>query len=213
MTIVVTLMPCGQPVNPWFDQCQASVRGRATHVVLLDQLGYMDARLWSYSQGETMANLDHDDVLPPGGLEACEAALQATGAGVAFTWQRSIDGSGGTQKERTEPVRPRDVASTPDSIHHLSVLRTDLIPPQLLSEIKAARLLHIDWVVRAYLALVHGAVQVPMIGYLWRQHRGQMTRNMDKADFKQIDTARKFISRWAHRANDGRAFQTWKENA
>lgn len=210
MTIVVTLMPCGRPVNPWFDQCLASVRGRATHVVLLDQLGYMDARLWSYSQGETVANLDHDDVLPPGGLEACEAALQATGAGVAFTWQRSIDGHGVVQRERTERVRPVDVMSTPDSIHHLSVLRTDLIPTTLLSEVRAAGLLHVDWVVRAYLALVHGAVQVPMIGYEWRQHRGQMTRNMDKADFKQIDTARKFISRWAHRSNADRPFQVYQ---
>jgi hypothetical protein len=213
MVTVFTLTRADRVPGQWFGQCCASVRGQARHVVLLDQLGYVGSRLWCYSQGETMANVDDDDIVMPGALQACEEALVATGAGIAFTWQRYVGPDGSILRERREPVTRRMAASTPDSIHHLSVLRTDLLPRALLDEIAERGLLHVDWIVRAYLALVHGAVQVPMIGYAWRQHSGQITCNAGAAWHGQVDVARKLISRWVDPWRGHEAFPVFAEVA
>lgn len=209
MVTVFTLTRIGHPPCQWFGQCCASVRGQARHVVVLDQLGYVGSRLLCYSQGETMANLDDDDIVMPGALQACERAMAATGAGVAFTWQAYIDHQGRTLRERREPVTRKLAATSPDSIHHLSVLRTDLLPQVLLDEVAERRMHHVDWIVRAYLALVHGAVQVPLIGCAWRQHAGQITRNTDAVWFGEVDAARKLISRWADPRREHEEFQVF----
>lgn len=201
MTAVYTLVPEGRD-NPWQAECYASATGCAEHVLLtVPAGGFFAARKAVYTnQGKRrgyVACLDWDDVLRPGAVEMCERALRKHSAGCAFTFQEKIDADGKVLSVQDEPITRMHVTSVPESIHHLCVINAALVPPELFGVIERVAPLCIDWLVRAYVALRFGAVQVPILGYGWRMHADQTTRQCAQEFADQIPYARALARSWA----------------
>ena len=198
MVRLVTLIPDGQTGthHTWLDECVRSTAGQGEHVVREAREGFFEARRWTYTLGGVVACVDWDDRLVAGAAEACVNPKDRHNAAVAFTLQRLIGEAGEPLGERRGTVNPRHLAYKPDSIHHLTCFRSELVPLDLMSVVAACAPLCVDWVVKAYLALHHGAVQVPMVGYEWRQHAAQASRTRDAEYGLQIPIARALIKTW-----------------
>lgn len=203
---LVTMVPGAGAGSPWLDECMESARlSGGTHVVVEADEGFFAGRRTTYRFGGVVACLDWDDRVLPGAVDACERAMSEARVAVAFTWQRRIYAQGGTLDERIAPVVRRHLTDIPDSIHHLACVRTDLVPDGLLDVIERVAPLCVDWIVKAYLSLKYGAVQVPMIGYEWRQHENQASQVMNGEYAEQIPLARALIRTWSH--IDSRQFE------
>ncbi len=160
----------------WLAECKASVQG-VDHIIADGFLDFQETRWNLAHSAEFVAWVDDDDRVVGDAIQQCVRALKETGAGVAFTQEARIDESG----KRIDTYSPwdsvtlRDVAMHPQALHHLAVVRSSALAPEVLEQ--AQRIgIGIDWLMRAHAALRHGAVQVPMIGYKWRQHDGAESR-------------------------------------
>lgn len=173
---VITLTRGDRPA--WLAECCSSVRLPRrcdTHQIL--QCGgeaFQETR-WetTKSAGGYVAWVDDDDRVVGDALALCVRALDATGAGIAFTREVRIDVDGKPLPAAVgRPVSRMDVAMHPRALHHLAVVRADCLDPIVLQH--ALRIgIGIDWLMRAYAGLVHGAIHVPVVGYEWRQHQLQ----------------------------------------
>lgn len=178
--LVATLTQNKRP--EWLDEARMSVPSGFRHCVVSDGGDFQGAR-WALAQSaECVAWLDDDDRLVSGGLEACIAALTANPhVGVAFTYEARIDESGARFSEDVRPRTYLDVAMHPRELHHLAVVRRGAIDPAVLGH--AQRIgCGVDWLMRASAALQYGAVQVPVLGYEWRDHRDTLTRRSADAE-------------------------------
>jgi hypothetical protein len=172
MDLVVSTLTRGDRPR-WLAQCCASVASElprgAQHVVSRCPSDFQGARWESAQWAEAIAFVDDDDMMVGNALDLCRKALEQTGAGVAFTFEQRIDANGAPMSCDTRSRTTHDVAMHPRMLHHLAVVRRSCLHPVILEH--AQRIgIGIDWLIRAYAALKHGAVQVPVIGYLWRQH-------------------------------------------
>ncbi len=181
MLTVVTLTAGNR--NVWLEQCQASVEASlpcdAQHIVRLHTTeDTQELKAEVLTAYPLVAWVDDDDTVAAGALSACVAALQSTGAGVAFTDELLVDTTGQPlpyQSVRTQ-VRYDDCVLNPRAIHHLVVIRTECIPAEAVE--LAIRLgTGIDWLTKAGAALCGGAVHVPIFGLNYRQHNTQENRN------------------------------------
>lgn len=194
---IVTLVPTDRAGGPWLEECVDSAIGQGHHVLTDVPPGeFFRARKAMYRAGGLVACLDYDDRLLPGAVAACEAALGKCRAGVAFTWQARITEEGAQYKVLDQPVTRQHLAAIPESVHHLAVIRSSLLPECLFDLAEAVAPLCVDWIVKAYLAFKFGAVQVPMVGYEWRIHTGQTVQNHKEAWDVQIPLARSLIRTW-----------------
>lgn len=127
--------------------------------------------------GGYVAWVDDDDLVCNDALGLCAKALDESGAGIAFTFESGWFSDGSMLATDYREKSLRDVAMHPQAIHHLAMVNTACLDPVVLAE--AQRIgTGIDWLMRAYAALKHGAVQVPVIGYQWRQHDEQESRTV-----------------------------------
>lgn len=158
----------------WLAECVRSVRDQmpvdSVHNIV-DGTDFLPAK-WSATQvGDYFAWVDDDDLVCNDALSLCVRALEQTGAGVAFTYEQQMDAEG---RDLGAPDRSvvhlSDVAMHPRMLHHLAVMRSDALSPHVL-DLAAEFGLGIDWLCRAWCALKHGAIQVPIVGYRWRQHQ------------------------------------------
>jgi hypothetical protein len=192
----------------WLRQCFESVAGQGTHISYESE--FLAGRAHLYRMGGVVACLDWDDRLMPGAVAACEQALAETRAGLAFTWQRRIDASGARIGDDCQPITRLHCSSEPNSIHHLVCIRSELVPAGLIDLIEKIAPMCIDWIVKAFVALKYGAVQVPMIGYEWRQHQEQTSRKYWKEYREQVPLARALIRTWLPSdISQTRAFPIW----
>lgn len=157
--------------------------------------------------GGMVAWVDDDDEVANDGLRLCKEALERTGAGIAFTYEERMnvhgENIGGGIPFGELPRTLRDVAMHPRMLHHLAVIRTDCLRPEVLEQ--ADRIgIGIDWLMRAYVALKHGAVQVPVYGYRWRQHAQQesKTTTWDLAYEAAMPALRQITKSWLHHDED-----------
>jgi hypothetical protein len=162
--------------SPWISQCIESVEAACIpdmyHEVCAMRGGFIHARWEAMQSAEFVGFVDHDDIVMPGAISACMEALQATGAGVAFTDQIGINEFGDPVANYNRARFAMDVALDPQSLHHFALIRRDALGPEVLTETLRAGI-GIDWLGRANAAMRMGAVHVPMVGYLWRQHERQ----------------------------------------
>lgn len=178
---VITLTRGGD--TPHLAEATASVQAAlpkyGTHFVRQTQHFQRDRWESTVDQGaEYVAWVDDDDRVLPGAIEAAVTALDATGAAIAFTLEHQITANGEPlpYRPRTLPHRKMDVAMHPRSLHHLTVLRASCLDDEVYQH--AARIgVGLDWLIRAWCTLKHSAVVIPQVGYEWRQHPGQDTRN------------------------------------
>jgi hypothetical protein len=195
---LITLLPPGKQDDKWLVECSESAKGQGKHVVVnVADGGLFQARKDGYSWGGMVACLDYDDRLVSGAVRACVDALESTRAGIAFTWEARMDESGRRTSERRGPVTQRHLATMPESIHHLAVIRSELLPGHILELAEHVAPLCVDWIVKSYLAFKFGAVQVPMVGYEWRFHGDQITQKHHSEWSRQLPLARSLIRTWA----------------
>jgi len=134
------------------------------------------------SKAKYVAWVDDDDRVMPGALAKCVEALEATGAAMAFTDEAHIDANGDRLRlSSNRPRSRRDLAMHPRSVHHLSVFRVAALDPIVRTHAKRIGI-GTCWLIRAHAGLVHKAVHVPIVGYEWRMHPGQDTKDIDFAD-------------------------------
>lgn len=177
---VVTLTRGGAP--RWIGECTASVTTAlppygAHRIVKSDNFQRDRWRTTAQADAQYVAWVDDDDHVLPGALDAAVRALDQTGAGIAFTFERQIATDGTPLPFKTpRQMSKRDVAMHPRSLHHLTVVRTSCLSDEIYTE--ACRIgVGLDWLIRAWCTLRCGAVVVPKVGYEWRQHAGQDTRD------------------------------------
>lgn len=189
----------------WLAECCESVRvalpGCGIHKIIECREDFQAARWDGYQSAPYVAVVDDDDRVLPGALQACIDALDETGAGVAFTAERLVDEAG-----RLLCINDRDglwlseIAMHPRVVHHLAVVRRDMLDPVVLRE--AQRLgCGIDWLVKAFAAMRGGAVKVPVMGYEWRCHPGGLCQEPDEASafHRQMPEMRRLILSWMTR--------------
>lgn len=213
---VITMTRGDRPV--WLAECLQSVLHTipkdARHLVHVGGHDFQVDR-WNAARGtdsEYIAWVDDDDMVLPGALQACMDALDATGAGAAFTAEDQLDANGRRIRLPIRRVNTRDIAMTPQAMHHLSMVRVSALHPDTMAH--ADRIgIGIDWLMRAGAALTRGAVQVPMTGYLWRRHDAQeSSRTAWETAYQQAMPAlREVTTLWG--GGVGRSIPLWKGNA
>jgi hypothetical protein len=199
MSLAVITLVHGATRPDWLLACAESVRERlpddALHVIVDGSGDFQRARWETYRSAELVACVDHDDLLVGDSLRWCLDALEQSGAGVAFTHEGQIDGEGQPLRVANRALSYRDVAMHPRPLHHLAVIRSACIAPEAW-QLAQAFGVGIDWVVRAWVALHHGAVQVPQLGYLWRRHAQQASSLWAQQFETAIPGLRRELLRW-----------------
>lgn len=197
--MITVLTPTRNLWPAWLEECRASVAASlpASRHVVVHCLPEEYVALRTTPQAtEYVAWVDDDDRVMPGAIQACVDAMESTGVGVAFTYEARIDQAGdrlGAVDTRRRTLR--DVAMHPRGMHHLTVLRSRLIAPEVIEH--AHRIgLGVDWLVRAYLALKHGVVHVPVVGYEWRQHGEQDSARVADEYAAAMPALRDVTNRW-----------------
>lgn len=201
MITFYTLIPEGK-TNPWIQKCFQSVPSEFEHLTINVKHGdFFSARKLVYTNNGTqkglVACLDWDDVLVSDAVFPCHSVLKKQNPGCVFTFQEKISGDDSHISVQNAPVSKLDVASVPESIHHLCVINSSYIPMEVFDLIEKIAPICIDWLVRAYVALRFGAIQIPMVGYKWRMHENQSSRVLGDEFTKQIQYARALARSWA----------------
>ncbi len=147
---------------------------------------------------EYVAWVDDDDLVLDGALARCVDALEVSGAGLAFTDEGRMDAAGAViVPTESRKLTRRDLAMHPRTAHHLCVVRRSCLAPVLLEHAQRVGI-GIDWLMRAYAGLVHGAVHVPVVGYLWRGHPGQESKTTawDRKYLEAMPALRALTRQW-----------------
>lgn len=182
--------------SKWMNRCVESVEKylpscseAAVHQVipLTEQDDFLQARWDAFQLSEYVTLVDDDDEVDNDSIRMCLAALETSGAGVAFTNQTVIDEHNEILRIDNRELKYSTVARSPQSIHHLAVVRRSAIDPELLDIAKEIGT-GIEWLIKANAALRRGAIHVPIQGYKWRRHNSQhslrdhrnFTENMGK---------------------------------
>lgn len=188
----------------WLRECVRSVEENlpagATHSIVDGSVDFQRTKWETAQAGEYFAWVDDDDLVCNDALALCVRALEQTGAAVAFTFEQKMDAVGRdlAPAPRTR-VDKTDVAMHPRSIHHLAVMRREALDPCVLEHAKEFGL-GIDWLCRAWCALRHGAVQVPVVGYRWRQHNDNPLHRAEGERYRcAMPAMQKLLLSWMHR--------------
>jgi glycosyltransferase involved in cell wall biosynthesis len=172
--------------HDWFATMLDSVPANVVHEIITvppnaTHEQWAEARVRALREARTpfVGFLDDDDVVHSQAVEWCERALDATGAGVAFTQEARIDAFDNVIEEPVERQRFYfEVRLMPRIIHHLALMRRELIPDDAL-DVERELGFGFEWWIKARCAFAAGAVQVPRVGYFWRQRSGQMSESHD----------------------------------
>lgn len=153
------------------ERCKASVLAAlpegAKHVVIPIMSDFVENRCKSFLIDEYVAVVDDDDYIHPESLKLCMAAIQQSGAGLAFTSEVVVDNAGKVlQPSSKAPRMYQNIAMFPREAHQLRILRTSCLDERALN-IARKYGLALDWLVTLQAAFVGGAIHVPIDGYYW----------------------------------------------
>jgi hypothetical protein len=135
---------------------------------------WVHSRVHDAKEHDLVAFVDDDDFIPPDALRICLDAIQSTGLGAAVTNEVEVDLSGKTIQRAFGDRAYHHAAIHPRVVHHLCVLRGNLIDERAI-ELHKRFGVGIDWFIRQSVVQQHGCVQVPIDGYFWTQHQNQHT--------------------------------------
>lgn len=147
-------------------------RAGAQHLVIPCESELMEARWEARKISEFIAFVDDDDYISQDSIIKCMAALQVSGAGLAFTNEILVNPDDSVITRNDKDKSYEHIALTPLVVHHLCVMRTELIT----DDVKALADEHhcgVEWLMKAKCALTGGAVHVPIDGYYWVHHENQ----------------------------------------
>jgi hypothetical protein len=160
----------------WHDALFESLSGQSCNIFVVDAIpgNIGRGRLLGYSQGcaPYVSFADDDDIVEPGAIDACIEALHRNpGAAGAYTDEVWIDERGNWLRDGLSVGVEWSLKwhlSTSFGVHHLLVMRRDVLMPLLPIVDGFAR--SADWTLTRLLALKGRWIHVPMIGYRWRRH-------------------------------------------
>jgi len=169
----------------WLAEALASVRSHPAVVHILENgnsVGVGRARGYALGGCPFVAALDADDVLMPGAVEACLSALaDAPDAVGAFTDLIRVDADGSPfgagSSTGTGPWSPMRQFYSLGYGSHFAVFRREALAPHLRRLQDFPRLA--DYVARGLVAGDGDWLHVPMDGYGYREHPGQVSRHFD----------------------------------
>lgn len=172
----------------------------ASHEIIVVPPGeYYEARKAAWQSGGYVGLLDNDDTFPRGFLvRSFEPYL--SGVGVVYGCEERIDDRGRRISDRSREATADDIAERATGIHHFALINTDCIEREVFDEVeREGAFLCIDWVVRSYAALIHGATFVDVHSYNWRQHSEQMTHHARGAMANSVSSALRVINGYYRR--------------
>jgi hypothetical protein len=147
-----------------------------------------------------VAFVDDDDTIDPRSISLCLDAIKSTGAGIAFTNEVTVNSDLSVIGHHDSRKKYETIRFLPRGIHHLCVMKSELIDPSVLDMARNFKL-GIDWFIKASVALSHNAVHVPYPGYFWTVHPGSYTVNTHKDFVRQIpEMTKKITERWGARS-------------
>lgn len=186
------------------DECVRSVArcaGDVVHAVSYRRDDFIAKRWRGLTRdADFVGFVDDDDRLVGDPIAACAHALRDSGAGVAFTYDRTIDAIGGKVREYTGATDYARIGDHPYAIRQFALFRRECITPAALVLAQQIGPHVLDLAIKAQVACDFGAVQVPMIGYERRAHAGGMSRT-GSADFRaQWSRAQPALAAWLARS-------------
>ena len=167
----------------WHDGIFASLSDQPCDVHVIDAIpgNIGRGRVMGFRAGSApyVSFADDDDIVMPGAVEACVEALERDqGAVGAYTDEVWIDEHGGWLKDGPSVGSEWSLSwhlSTSFGVHHLLVMRRATVRPLLPLIDGFAR--SADWALTRLLALKGRWLHIPMVGYQWRQHNGNVSRS------------------------------------
>lgn len=137
---------------------------------------------------EYVCFVDSDDCVINDSINKCYLALENNPSkGIAFTDQMIINSEGHSlDSDKDRIISAESIATNPQTIHHLAMLRTSMVNfgSRYITD---KFVIGYDWLIKAETALRYGYVHVPEVGYLWRQHSKNMSRDRGiSANFMQV---------------------------
>lgn len=163
-------------------QCRQSVRAStsAEHRVVRCGPEWQETMFQMRNDADLVAWVDADDVVYGRAIDlAFEALERLPWCGLAFTDEAIIDVMGTVMRVNDRPRTRENLAAGPAGIHHLVVTRTGTIDEEPLALWKQYPAVPLDWLMRARCGLRYGVTRVPMVGYGYRRHVGQMTASAE----------------------------------
>lgn len=197
MVTIHTLVSVRSDPN-WYLECLSSIPYGVDHAVIAPGSDFRGGRWDGLHLDQFVGALDDDDRMVGNPVELCMKALKETGAGIAFTYEARIDGSGNLIKVDRPNLTTMDVAMHPGSLHHFALMRRECISDGLYEMSLKFHAGSIDWLTKSWVALKHGAVQVPVVGYEWRNHDSCMSQSADEiiGFCKHLDSIRQLTRSW-----------------
>lgn len=188
MTIAVVTHFNPNNKSKWFDEAIASVEkylpNNATHHLIearsveeLEELRWAALKLAPF-----VCFVDDDDLVLDDSISKCFKALtDRPEVAVAFTDELYINEDG--MEIPSVHAADRNVsyfaaAQSPQSIHHLVMLRTDRVDWRAKT-LNGTIGRGCDWLIKASTAIAGGAIHLPFKGYAWRHRAGQVSKNAD----------------------------------
>lgn len=158
-TKIITLVP-PRANQDWLEQCIESVKNQDADFIhyIVPCTDLYQGRKETYSMPGRIICVDYDDWLEPGAL----AKVAKIEGPLVFTGPR--------------PVTVHKIRNNSLTIHHLTALTSSLVPESFYHEIEFRGLqIHVDWLVKAYVAIRFGAVRLDAHLYNWRRHPDQFS--------------------------------------
>lgn len=164
----------------WLAQCQRSVvqTSADAHLLMLRPRDFVDAR-WAclaHARAQYVGFVDDDDYLIGDPVALCAQALDETGAGLAFTTDVTVDEHARPLAASRVGAKYEEAAENPYVLRQFTLVRRELICPSIRDAARPYGPHLLDWAIRSFIALRHGAVQIPQAGYARRCHPGGMSR-------------------------------------
>lgn len=154
----------------------AALPSGAKHLVI----GCKDYEDWAQRRAtdamghELVAFVDDDDTVHPDAFNLCLRAIEETGLAAACTDELEVDLNGRVLAKSTGEKSYFTASLHPRVVHHVCVMRGDLIDPRV-TEFHKRFGVGIDWFIRSSVVMTGGCAHVPMFGHNWTQHPGQHT--------------------------------------
>jgi hypothetical protein len=166
--------------SKWHAECLASLSGQACTLLQQDNAddakSIVESRMAAFdaSGADLLSWVDDDDTVSTGIFALCEKVLQDNPhAGGCFTLEDWIFEGGRPSCPGMRGAAPDTILRTPQAAHHVVVVRRrvyDALRPLIAQQEDG-----IDWMLAIGAFKLGGLIQIPVVGYQWRRHKGSAT--------------------------------------
>lgn len=142
---------------------------------------FANERFSAMKYGDYVCFVDDDDHIPSNVLSiARDCILKNPNYGIYYTRECKVIGNDIIPCKAGDKYE--NLIISPTSIHHLCIFNTKYITNDCLDVALKAQC-GIEWAMKAYLGLTHGAMHIPIDGYYYCLHKDQLSHKMTKNFF------------------------------